>query len=275
MFLIDKLGVTDIPFGKLDIGLIEDYAYYMKIDKKMTAWSVITFLKPLCSIVKRALNKGLIRQNPFLDYVPEKASYKIKWLSNSEIERLINVEMERPSANFIRDMFLFAVFTGISFIDIKNLKHSNIQQKEDGSKWIELNRQKTGTPSYIPLLDIPQKIIEKYQETMFEGTSDKVFKIGTLPNFNLRLKIIAQVAEIDKTLTFHMARHSFGTSICLTNGVPIESVSKMMGHKSIKTTQIYAKITRTKLNEDMSKLEKQIEGKYKWVNSEVKQQKNS
>jgi site-specific recombinase XerD len=272
MFLKDKLGVADIPFGKLDISLIEDYAYYMKIDKKMTAWSVITFLKPLRSTVKRALNKGLIRQNPFLDYVQEKASYKIKWLSNSEIERLINVEIKRPSANFIRDMFLFSVFTGISFIDLKNLKDSNIKQQDDGNKWIVFNRQKTGTASYIPLLDIPQKILEKYLNSKFAGKDGKVFKIGTLANFNVHLKVIAKAAEIDKALSFHVGRHSFGTSICLTNGVPIESVSKMMGHKSIKTTQIYAKITRTKLNEDMTNLEKRIEGKYKLAENEFKHQ---
>jgi site-specific recombinase XerD len=169
-------------------------------------------------------------------------------------------------------MFLFAVFTGISFIDLKNLKDSNIKQQDDGSKWIVFNRQKTGTASYIPLLDIPQKILEKYQHTKFAGMDGKVFRIGTLVNFNVHLKVIAKAAGIDKALSFHIGRHSFGTSICLTNGVPIESVSKMMGHKSIKTTQIYAKITRMKLNEDMTILEKRIEGKYKLAENDVKQQ---
>jgi site-specific recombinase XerD len=263
-FLCDKLKTDDIPFGQLNIALIEDFTYYMKVERQMTAWTVITFLKPLRSTVKRALNKGLIRQNPFLDYVPEKASNRIKYLSYSDIEKLMTVEMpDRPKWIFTRDMFLFSVFTGISNIDIKNLTFNNIIQKEDGSQWIELIRQKTGTTSFIPLLDIPQKIIEKYRNSRFAGENGKIFCLATLQAMNSQLKILAKAAGIEKNLTFHIGRHSFATSICLTNGVPIESVSRMMGHKSIKTTQIYAKVTRTKINEDMTRLEKRIEGKYK------------
>jgi site-specific recombinase XerD len=263
-FLSDKFSLNDIPFGQLNIALIEDYTYYMKVERQMKPCTVITFLKPLSSTVKRALNKGLILQNPFLDYVPAKAANKIKYLSYSEIEKLSKVEMpSHPKWIFTRNMFLFSVFTGISNIDIKNLKFSDISLKDDGSVWIELNRQKTGTTSFIPLLDFPQRIIEKYQNTRFSGTDGKIFRLATLPAINNQLKILAQAAGIEKNLTFHMGRHSFATSICLTNGVPIESVSRMMGHKSIKTTQIYAKVTRTKLNEDMTRLEKKIEGKYR------------
>ncbi len=159
-------------------------------------------------------------------------------------------------------MFLFSTFTGLAYSDLKNLRHSHIQEQADGSRWIVLNRRKTGTTSYIPLLEIPMQIIEKYKNTKFAGVGGFVFKMMTNMNCNLHLKIVAQVAKIDKNITFHTARHSFATSVCLSNGVPIESVSQMLGHLSIKTTQIYAKVTRTKINEDMTKLEKEIEGKY-------------
>ena len=260
-FLKEKLNVDDIPFGKVDIAFIESYAYYLKVDLQLSARSVHSFLAPLRTTVKRAFNKGLLRQDPFFDYTHEKIIDKRKWLSNDEIQRLIQVKMNRASANFVRDMFLFSTFTGLAYSDLKNLKHSNIQHDNENS-WIILNRQKTGTVSYIPLLDIPLRIIDRYTNTKFAGMEGKIFKVKTLVNMDIQLKKIAQVAEIEKHLSFHMSRHSFATSVCLTNGVPIESLSQMMGHLSIKTTQIYAKVTRTKLNEDMTNLEKRIEGKY-------------
>jgi site-specific recombinase XerD len=270
-FLKDKLSVDDIPFGKVDIALIEDYAYYLKVDLKMAARSVHSFMAPFRTTVKRAFNKGLLRQDPFFDYTQEKAIVKRRYLSGEELERLMKAGLKRASTNFIRDMFLFSTFTGLAYSDLKNLKYSNIQQN-DGNSWIVLNRQKTGTASYIPLLDIPLQIIDKYRDTKFSGTEGSVFKMKTKENLNVQLKKIAKAAGIEKLLTFHMSRHSFATSVCLTNGVPIESLSQMMGHLSIKTTQIYAKVTRTKINEDMTCLEKRIEGKYRLAGNEIDQQ---
>jgi site-specific recombinase XerD len=271
-FLKDKLSVEDIPFGKVDIALIEDYAYYLKVDLKMAARSVHSIMDPLRTVIKRAFNKGLLLQDPFFDYTSEKIITKCRWLSNEEIQRLMQVNMKRTSANFIRDMFLFSCFTGLSYSDLKDLKNNNIQTNEGGNQWIVLNRKKTGTASCIPLLDIPLKIIDKYRNTKFSGIEGKIFKIRSKEDINIQLKKMAQAAGIDKRLTFHMSRHSFATSVCLTNGVPIESLSQMMGHLSIKTTQIYAKVTRTKLNEDMSNLAQRIEGKYQLAENEVKQQ---
>jgi site-specific recombinase XerD len=265
-FLKDRLSADDLPFGQVDIALIEEYACYLKVDLKMAARSVHSFLAPFRTIVKRAFNRGLLRQDPFFDYTQEKIIDKRRWLSGEEIQRLMQVKMNRASADFVRDMFLFSTFTGLSYSDLKNLKHSHIQPN-DGSLWIVLNRQKTGTASFIPMLDIPLQIIDRYANTKFAGTGGKVFKVKTLENMDIQLKKIARIAGIDQTLTFHMSRHSFATSVCLTNGVPVESLSQMMGHLSIKTTQIYAKVTRTKLNEDMTGLEKRIKGKYQLAGS--------
>ena len=141
---------------------------------------------------------------------------------------------------------------------------------EDSSLWIILDRQKTGTASYIPLLDIPKQILERYRDTEFAGTGGKVFTLQTHVNMNWQLKRIAKAADIDKRLIFHMSRFSFATTVCLTQGVPIESLSQMMGHLSIKTTQIYAEVTRTKINEDMTNLAKTIEGRYDLSNTPTK-----
>ncbi|KAA6323484.1 site-specific integrase [termite gut metagenome] len=261
-FLRDKYGAPDIPLGQVDFSFIEAYAYYLKIDLQMAPRTVNTNMKPFRTTIKRALNKGFIRQDPFFDYRSEKITVKRRWLSMDEIERLMRVQMKRATANFVRDMFLFSTFTGIAYADLKNLRQDAIQRQADGSLWIVLNRQKTGTASCIPLLDIPIRILEKCRNTEFAGTDGRMFKLRTLENTDIQLKKIAQAAGIDKRLTFHMSRHSFATTICLSQGVPIETLSQMLGHQDITTTQIYAKVTRTKINEDMTSLAQRIEGKY-------------
>jgi integrase len=174
----------------------------------------------------------------------------------------MKVEMGYPTWDFTKDMFVFACFSGISYVDLYNLKHSDIQQQEDGSRVIILKRQKTGVVSCIPLLPVAQSILDKYRDSQFTGWGGKVFRMQTLAMMDKHLKAIAKAAQIDKRLTYHMGRHTYSTTVCLSNGVPIETLSRMLGHSSIYTTQIYAEVTRIKINEDMAKLEKRIEGKY-------------
>ncbi len=263
-FLQEKYNLIDIPFGKIDTPFVEAYFHYLKIDLKMTARTVKTNMNPFRQSVVRACNKGVLRQNPFFDFVPERVIPKRPWLSNDEILRIMHAKLKLATWRFTRDMFIFSTFTGIAIIDLRNLQHSNIQEMEDGSQWIILDRQKTGTTSYIPLLDIPKKILERYRDSEFSGIDGKVFKLQHHVCMNWQLKRIAKAADIDRRLTFHMSRFSFATTVCLTQGVPIESLSQMMGHLSIKTTQIYAEVTRTKINEDMTNLADKIQGKYEF-----------
>lgn len=268
-FLQQKYKVEDIPFPQINIAFIEAYAFYLKIDLQMTPRTVKGNMIPFRMTVTRAKNKGLIRQDPFFDYTPEKVIPKRPWLTNDEIERLMLVKGKFASWGFTRDMFIFCSFTGITGIDLRNLTHDNIQRQEDGNLWIILNRQKTGTASYIPLLDIPIQILNRYKNSEYSGENGKVFKLQAHAHMNRQLKHIAKLANIDKPLRFHMSRFTFATTICLTQGVPIETLSQMMGHISIKTTQIYAEVTRTKINEDMTKLEKRIEGQYELSNRKL------
>ncbi|PXV60123.1 site-specific recombinase XerD [Dysgonomonas alginatilytica] len=261
-FLKHKYDSHDIPFGMVNGAMIEEYDYYLKIDARLSLRTAKSTMKPFRTVAMRAFNKGLLRNDPFFDYTPEKIISNPRWLCHDEIDRLMKLEIKSPAQNFVRDMFLFSVFTGISYIDLKNLQYTDIQQQADGSLWIILNRQKTGATSYIPLLDIPKKIIDKYKDTKFSGNDGKIFKIRSSTSVNGHLKELAKAGGINKRLCYHMSRHSFGTEICLSGGVPIETVSRMMGHLSIKTTQIYAEATRTKINEDMTKLAERIEGKY-------------
>lgn len=258
-FILFKYGVGDMAFGQIDYAFVEAYDYYLKIDKGMTPRTVEGNVLPFRRVVRRALNKGVIRQDPFFNYVPTRVRPKRRWLSNEEIERIMKTPIANRSRNFVRDMFILSCFTGLSYADVRNLRESNISKMEDGSKWIIINRQKTGTPSYIPLLDIPMRIIEKYKGT---GKDGKLFNLMNSPEVNLYLKDIAKAAGIDKRLSYHCGRHSFSTSVCLSQGVPIETLSQMLGHTNIKTTQIYAEVTKTKINEDMTNLAQRIEGKY-------------
>lgn len=261
-FLKCKYHADDISFSMVNRATVEEYNYYLKIDARLSHRTARATMKPFRTVVMRAFNKGLLRNDPFFDYTFEKIISNPRWLSHDEIDRLMKLEIKSHAQNFVRDMFLFSVFTGISYIDLKNLQHTDIRQQEDGSLWIILNRQKTGATSYIPLLDIPKKIIDKYKNTRFSGDGGRIFKIRSSASVNGHLKELAKSAKINKQLVYHMSRHSFGTEICLSGGVPIETVSRMMGHLSIKTTQIYAEATRTKINEDMTKLAERIEGKY-------------
>ncbi len=258
-FILSKYGMEDIAFGQIDYNFVESYDYYLKIDKGMTTRTVEGNVVVFRRVVRRALNKGMIRQDPFFNYVPTRVRPTHRWLSNEEIEKIMKTPIAHKSTNFVRDMFILSSFTGLAYVDVKNLQESNIKEMDDGSKWIVINRQKTGTPSYIPLLDIPMRIIEKYRGT---GKNGKLFNLMNSPEVNLYLKKIAKAAGIEKRLTYHMSRFTFATTVCLTQGVPIESLSQMMGHINIKTTQIYAEVTKTKINEDMTNLAERIEGKY-------------
>lgn len=260
-FISSKYGVGDMTFRQVDFSFVESYDYYLKIDKGMTPRTVEGNILPFRRVVRRAINKGVVRQDPFFNYVPTRVRPKRRWLSNEEIERIMKTPIANQSRNFVRDMFILSCFTGLSYVDVRNLRESNIKEMEDGNKWIILNRQKTGTPSYIPLLDIPLRIIEKYRGT---GKDGKLFNLMNNSQVNLYLKDIAKAAGIDKQLSYHQARHSFSTSVCLSQGVPIETLSQMLGHTNIKTTQIYAEVIKTKINEDMTNLAKRIEGKYKF-----------
>jgi site-specific recombinase XerD len=261
-FLKHKYNANDIPFSKVDTALVEEYAYYLKIDTRLSPRTAKATMKPFRTVAKRAFSKGLIRNDPFSDYVPERIISNPRCLTYGEIERLMKVDTGSAAINFVRDIFLFSTFTGISYIDLKNLRHTDIQRQKDGKLWIILNRQKTGTSSYVPLLDIPQQIIDKYKDTKFSGDDGKIFRVRSSASVNGNLHVLSKAAKIEKRLNFHMARHSFASEICLSQGVPIETVSRMLGHLSIKTTQIYAEVSRTKINEDMTNLAKKIKGRY-------------
>lgn len=258
-FIKTKYKKEDIPFSQLEYSFIEDYDLYLKTEQQMTTGSVMQHIVFLRKLIKRAMNKGIITRNPFFGYVPDQPVSKHKWLSSEEIEKIMTVHIDKPGVDFVRDMFIFGVFTGLSYCDIKSLRKEQILSDNKGNQWIGIQRQKTNTESIVPLLDIPKEIIKKYEGT---GEGGKVFKMLCMNVVCSYTKQIGKLCKLAGKLTFHQSRHSFATSVCLSQGVPIETLSQMMGHRNIKTTQIYAEITGAKIEEDMQVLSNKIKDDY-------------
>ncbi|KAA6318385.1 Tyrosine recombinase XerC, partial [termite gut metagenome] len=264
-FLKEKYKVQDIPLNQLDLPFIEAYDFYLRVERKLKAESIVTIVALLLKAVRIALHRNLITYPPFLGYKPEKPEFHIRSLSAEEFERLISTPLKLPSQSFIRDLFVFAAFTGLSFIDLKQLTWKDIITEEDGSLWISMSRQKTDIPFNVKLLDIPIHIIEKYKGITGTGKDDPVFKVLSHRRISDALKVIAKHCNITTNITFHVARHCFASQLCLSQGVPIESVSRMMGHRNIQTTQRYARVNNEKIGNDMKQLSGRLAGKFNYT----------
>src|ERR1035437_1731308 len=257
-FIRQKYGLEDIALDKLNLNFIDAYDFYLRVDRQMTQNTILGHLIVLKKMIRRAIHQGILNRDPFVNYVAEQPEKLCRHLKSEEIDKIMQVHIESKKVCHTRDMFVFCCFTGLAYSDIRNLSQGNITTQTDGSLWISIKRQKTKGECNIRLLDIPRQIINKYQN---ERKSDKVFNMISLNCICKNLEKIAVLCGIEH-ITFHMAKHNFGTHITLSQGVPIETVSQMMGHRSIATTQIYAKITNKKVNEDMKLLSERITDKY-------------
>ena len=220
-----------------------------------------------------AWDYGWVTGNPFHMLNLRKDRTERAYLTIDELERLANREFTSERLERMRDIFLFCCYTGLSYIDVKTLTTDNLVRKNDGKLWIVTKRTKTEVPVNVPLLEIPLRLIKKY-EPLRKG--NLVFPVYSNQKSNDYLKEIAALCGINKDVTFHVARHTFATTVTLENGVPVESVSKMLGHTNIQTTQIYARITERKINQDMDVLSKKLDpqtGVYKMPESEYRARK--
>lgn len=265
-FLQLRYHTDDIALHQLNHAFIDAYDFYLRVDRKMMANTVLNHIIPLRKMVRRAIGQDTLKRDPFCNYVPEKPLKQRRHLTADEFQKLLSTPITEPSLIRTRDMFLFATFTGLSYADMKNLSEHHLSTDEDGTRWIKINRQKTKSECNIRLLNQAIQIMEKYRH---ERTGEKIFRMISLGNIDLQLKQIARKCGIETNLCYHMSRHTYATQVCLSQGVPIETLCKMMGHRSIKTTQNYAKITNQKLNEDMKILSNRIENKYELPKDDI------
>lgn len=259
-FMSLKCKLSDIPFTQLDFSFIEKYDFYLRVELKLKPNTILGIMRHLRKMIKLAIGEGIITRDPFEGYSPERPKAEQKYLTRDELEKIMVTPLDHPCRYLTRDMFLFSVFTGLAYRDICNLTEKNIVRASDGTLWIETTRQKTGTPCEIPLMEIPLQILDKYKGLAPDG---KLLPMQSCGRLNKNLKVIAKLCGLKRKLIFHAGRHTYASEICLSQGVPIETVSRMLGHRDLRSTQIYAKISNDKISEDTDKLEERIKDKFR------------
>ncbi len=253
-FLESKYKLPDIDVTKLNFEFISEYEFWLKSVRKCGHNTTMKYLSNFKKIVRRCINYGWIQRDPFTGYKLSKREVNRVVLTETEIRAISEKEFYTSRLTLVRDIFLFSCYTGLAYIDVKKLKRSDIVTGVDGESWVITNRQKTDTTSRIPLLQPAINILQKYESHNNDLQNDLVLPVLSNQKMNAYLKEIADVCGIHKELSYHIARHTFATTVTLSNGVPIETVSKMLGHTNLKTTQHYAKILDLKISKDMMNL---------------------
>lgn len=257
-FSAKKYGCSDFSFNDITCDLVQEFDYYLRDGQGLGHNSIWLYMIGFTTVCRLAISRKHLAFNPFSEYKNTKLDKDRGYLLRSELEEVISYECKRRTDSLIKDLFVFSCFTGLSYSDIKGLKSSHIQQFFDGNQWIIIRRKKTTTSSNVMLLDMAKMIIEKYAGLIKDG---KLFPVPSNKACNHFLKKLSMEIQClnEKKVTFHLARHTFGT-LFLSEGVPLESLSKMMGHKNIATTQIYAKILNEKVGKDMQKVAHKFKG---------------
>lgn len=255
-FLQERYKVTDLNAKKIDHAFIADFEFYLRTEKSCAHNTAIKHVKNLGKILRIYLSLNWIDRDPMFGYKLKSKNVERPFLTEDELKRIAAKEFSTERLLKVRDVFLFCCFTGLAYADVQKLKLSNIAKGVDGNKWIFTNRKKTNTRTAIPLLPSAVTILDRYADCPYCVSSDKAMPVATNQKMNEYLREIAGLCGIDKELSMHIARHTFATTVTLLNGVPIESVSKMLGHTSIRTTQIYAKVLDIKVGEDMAAVRK-------------------
>ena len=257
-FLKWKYKVSDISLSQLKYEFLSGFEFYLKTEKSIDHNTAVKYIKNTKKVINDCVAKGWLKANPFTNFKITTKLVDRTFLSEEELEILANKELRVDRVALVRDIFVFSCYTGLSFIDVANLTPNHIATGMDREKWIFTSRQKTNTASHIPILPPAMEIINKYKDHPVAVSKGRLLPMLSNQKMNAYLKEIADLCEINKDLTFHVARHTFATTVTLTNGVPIETVSKMLGHKKLQTTQHYAKILDTKISQDMSALFKKF-----------------
>lgn len=266
-FIKHQYRKSDITLDELNYKFILDFENFLinydSVDhhKPLNNNGVMKHMERLRKMVNMAVMMDWLEKDPFSKYKLHFDKVERGHLTKEELKVLSKKSFKIERLQSVLDMFLFSCHTGLAYIDIFNLTQENIAKGIDGRDWLMTNRQKTNTTVRVPLLPEAVQLIKKYRDHPAALAKGTLFPVISNQRMNGYLKEIAEICGINKNFTFHLARHTFATTVTLSNGVPIESVSKMLGHTSIRTTQIYAKVVEHKLSEDMQNLRKRMASK--------------
>lgn len=260
VFLKAHFHLSDKPLNDIKFSFAPDFEHYLTTVKGMGSNTAMKYVKILKQVLKMSVDQGWLPANPLGGF---KCSYEDPQRERLTMDEIMNLYKKAliPRLAEVRDIYLFCCFTGYAYTDVLQLTPANIIRGIDGEKWIMKDREKTSTPEHVPLLPIPLEIIERYRDSPYCQVHNRLLPVNSNQRYNAYLKEIATICGINKHLTTHTARHTFATTVTLEHDVPIETVSRLLGHKSIRTTQIYAKITQRKISNNMLSLRQRLSGK--------------
>ncbi len=258
LFLEHEYKCRDILLSKLDVLFIRKFEIFLKTQYGIEHNTIMKHLKQLKKVVHFAQEIGYIEQDPFLQHKTAYKQFARGYLTIDELSRIEEHKFTIKRLDQVRDVFLFVCYTGLSYSDLKLLTRESLTKGDDGKNWLIFNREKTGVRSSIPLLTQAQTIVDKYEYDPECVVENKLLPVKSNQKLNSYLTEIAEICSIDKHVTMHLGRHTFATTVTLTNSVPIETVSKMLGHNNLKTTQIYSKVVDTKISEDMDMVQEKL-----------------
>jgi site-specific recombinase XerD len=246
--------------SELNYKFIQDFEIFLRkhqpLDhqRQLTNNGIMKHLERFRKMINLAFRLEWISRDPFEKFKLKYNRVEKDFLTAQELTTLENKELDLPRLSVVRDIFVFCCYTGLAFVDVMNLKPVNICKGLDDGLWIKTSRQKTTMAVNVPLLSQAECIIEKYKDNVRANAKGTIFPQLSNQKMNSYLKELAELCNIYKVLTFHIARHTFATTVTLLNGVPIETVSKLLGHTTMRSTQIYAKVIEQKVSEDMALL---------------------
>lgn len=263
LFLASRYKVEDMLLKELNYEFISGFEFFirnnaLKENDPCTTNGTMKHLERLKKMVTWAVKNEWIDKDPFVKFRLKFKHTEREFLSDLELAAMESQDFENPMLDRVKNLFLFSCYTGLSYIDLVELRPEQLITGIDKVRWIKTTRAKTDTPVNVPLLKPAEALLEKFTKDG-AGQRDTVFPRVTNQEMNRSLKIIAEVCGIQKYLTFHLARHTFATTIALMNGVPIETISKLLGHAKLSTTMIYAKVTQTKVGMDMHLLQNRLD----------------
>lgn len=258
IYMKRQYHIDELPLTEINNKFITGFEFYLKTTAKCQHNSAMKHMKALKKVIRIALANDYIRKDPFFNYRITQKQVDRGYLSEQELRSLHDKHLPIERVATVRDLFLFQCYTGLAYKDLANLTAENVQIGIDGRKWIYTRRGKTDVPCHIPLLPLAEEILNKYEDHPCRDISGSLLPVPSNQKMNAYLKEVGDLCGIKKSLHTHLARHTYATTVTLSNGIPMETVSKLLGHRKLQTTQVYAKVLDEKISAEMEVLRNKL-----------------